>query len=101
MTPTGFSLADLLLGLGASQELEAASGGVDFNVLEVRLSRRLISRKRGRLGCRGLLCDVCGRVWKALLKTMHKGTRHIGKASAIIAAKPRLGGADEDACKRN
>ena len=28
--PTGFSLADLLLGLGAAQEIEQSSGGGEF-----------------------------------------------------------------------
>src|SRR4249919_1105371 len=29
--PTGFSLADLLLGLGASQEIEQAAGGTEIH----------------------------------------------------------------------
>jgi len=41
--PTGFSLADLLLGLGAAQEMEQAAGA-ELNARIVAL-RRLISRK--------------------------------------------------------
>ncbi len=75
--PTAFSLADLLLGLGASQEIEQAGGGT-----EVKCSRcgftQADFKKAGRLGC-----PECYRTFseplEALLKTMHKGTRHVGK----------------------
>jgi len=75
--PTGFSLADLLLGLGASQEIEQAAGGV-----EVKCSRcgftQADFKKAGRLGC-----PECYKTFsdalEGLLKTMHKGTRHVGK----------------------
>src|SRR3974390_2707072 len=75
--PTGFSLADLLLGLGASQEIEQAAGGA-----ELRCSRcgftQADFKKAGRLGC-----PECYKTFseplEALLKTMHKGTRQVGK----------------------
>ena len=43
--PTGFSLADLLLGLGASQEIEQAAGGAEIEVRRAAASPRRISRK--------------------------------------------------------
>lgn len=80
--PTGFSLADLLLGLGASQEIEQSAGGA-----EVRCSRcgftQADFKKAGRLGC-----PECYKTFSealdGLLKTMHKGTRHTGKAPETL-----------------
>ena len=76
--PAGFALADLMLGLGASQEIEQAAGGA-----ELRCSRcgftQADFKKSGRLGC-----PECYKTFSeglgGLLKTMHKGTRHVGKA---------------------
>ncbi len=72
----GFSLADLLLGLGASQEIEQASGG-DLACPRCGFTQADF-KKAGRLGC-----PECYRTFaealEGLLKTMHKGTRHIGK----------------------
>jgi protein arginine kinase activator len=75
--PTSFAMADLMLGLGASQEVEQAVG------VELKCPRCGFSqadfKKSGRLGC-----PECYRTFAeglaGLLKTMHKGTRHIGKA---------------------
>jgi protein arginine kinase activator len=76
--PTGFSLADLLLGLGASQELEQASGGPDVKCPRCGFTQADF-KKAGRLGC-----PECYKTFaeglESLLKTMHKGTRHVGKA---------------------
>ena len=75
--PTGFSLADLLLGLGASQEIEQAAGGVEVKCPRCSFTQADF-KKAGRLGC-----PECYRVFaealEGLLKTMHKGTRHSGK----------------------
>jgi len=75
--PTGFSLADLLLGLGASQEIEHAGGGTEVRCPRCGFSQADF-KKAGRLGC-----AECYRTFSealgGLLKTMHKGTRHIGK----------------------
>lgn len=75
--PTGFSLADLLLGLGASQEIDQAGGGSDVRCPRCGFSQADF-KKAGRLGC-----PDCYRTFadalQGLLKTMHKGTRHIGK----------------------
>jgi protein arginine kinase activator len=75
--PAGFSLADLLLGLGASQEMEQASGGGEIKCANCGFTQADF-KKAGRLGC-----SECYQTFseglEGLLKTMHKGTRHIGK----------------------
>ena len=80
--PTGFSLADLLLGLGAAQEMEQASGGSDLKCPHCGFTQADF-KKAGRLGC-----SECYQVFseglELLLKTMHKGTRHVGKVPAVF-----------------
>ena len=75
--PTGFSLADLLLGLGASQEIEQATGGVEVKCPRCGFTQADF-KKAGRLGC-----PECYKTFadglEGLLKSMHKGTRHVGK----------------------
>jgi protein arginine kinase activator len=75
--PTGFSLADLLMGLGASQELEQATPAGDLVCPTCGFSQADF-KKAGRLGCAD-----CYRTFRdgleTLLKTIHRGTRHIGK----------------------
>jgi protein arginine kinase activator len=78
--PTGFSLADLLLGLGASQELEHAVGGSDLKCPHCGFTQADF-KKTGRLGCPDCY-DVFGEGLESLLKSMHKGTRHAGKVPA-------------------
>ena len=80
--PTSFSLADadILFGLGASQEIEQAG-------TELRCPRcgftQADFKKSGRLGC-----PDCYKTFAeglgALLKSMHKGIRHIGKAPEAL-----------------
>lgn len=75
--PTSFAMADLMLGLGAAQEIEQAVG------VELKCPRCGFSqadfKKSGRLGC-----PECYQTFaeglSGLLKTMHKGTHHVGKA---------------------
>ena len=80
--PTGFSLADLLLGLGASQEIEQAAGGAEVRCPSCGFSQADF-KKAGRLGC-----AECYRTFaeplEGLLKTMHKGTRHVGKVPVAL-----------------
>ena len=75
--PTGFSLADLLLCLGAAQEMEQASAGGEVKCPTCGFTQADF-KKAGRLGC-----AECYKVFseglESLLKTMHKGTRHVGK----------------------
>lgn len=79
--PTGFSLADLLLGLGAAQEMEQASGGTDLRCPHCGFTQADF-KKAGRLGCSECY-NVFSEGLEQLLKTMHKGTRHLGKVPAI------------------
>jgi protein arginine kinase activator len=80
--PTGFSLADLLLGLGASQEMEQAAGGTELRCPRCGFTQADF-KKAGRLGC-----PDCYRAFAdglgSLLKTMHKGTRHVGKVPEAL-----------------
>ena len=80
--PTGFSLADLLLGLGASQEIEQAGGEAGLRCPACGFTQADF-KKAGRLGC-----PVCYQTFaeplEGLLKTMHKGTRHVGKVPEAL-----------------
>ena len=79
--PTGFAMADLMLGLGASQELESSAG------LELKCPRCGFSqadfKKSGRLGCPECYHTFADGL-SGLLKTMHKGTRHVGKTPEAL-----------------
>ena len=77
--PTHFPWgADLMLGLGAAQEIEQAAGGLELKCPRCGFTQADF-KKSGRLGC-----PECYRAFSeglsGLLKTMHKGTRHVGKA---------------------
>jgi protein arginine kinase activator len=84
--PTSFGLADLdlMLGLGASQQLEQAAGGVELKCPRCGFTQADF-KKSGRLGC-----PECYKTFAdglaGLLKTMHKGTRHTGKAPEVLRA---------------
>lgn len=78
--PAGFSLADLLLGLGASQEMEQAAAGGELKCPHCGFTQ-VDFKKAGRLGCAECYA-VFSEGLEALLKTMHKGTRHVGKVPA-------------------
>jgi len=82
--PAGFALADLMLGLGASQEIEQAAGGMELKCLRCGFSQADF-KKSGRLGC-----PECYKTFaeglEGLLKTMHKGTRHEGKVPEALRA---------------
>ena len=72
-----FSLADQLFGLGAALEIEQAGGGTGLRCPACGFTQADF-KKAGRLGC-----PVCYQTFaeplEGLLKTMHKGTRHVGK----------------------
>jgi protein arginine kinase activator len=80
--PASFAMADLMLGLGASQELDPSAGAVEIKCPRCGFSQADF-KKSGRLGC-----PECYRTFSeglaGLLKTMHKGTRHIGKAPEAL-----------------
>jgi protein arginine kinase activator len=76
--PTGFALADMLLGFGHGEKIETQpqertcpSCGMPQTTF----------RKTGRLGC-AKCYTVFGDGMDNLLKAMHKGTRHTGKVPA-------------------
>ncbi len=75
--PVGFELADLLLGLGAAKEIEQTAGGIEIKCPRCGFTQADF-KKAGRLGC-----SECYKTFaeglEGLLKTMHKGTRHVGK----------------------
>jgi len=78
--PTGFALADLLLGLGAAQEIEKSGTlqkcpACGFSQADFK--------KTGRLGC-PLCYDTFSEGLNSLLKAMHKGTTHAGKIPARL-----------------
>src|SRR5579863_9324532 len=72
----GFSVADVLLGLGAAQEIEQSGGGT------LRCPKcgftQADFKKAGRLGCSECYVTFAEGL-ESLLKSMHKGTRHAGK----------------------
>jgi len=72
-----FSLADLLLGLGASHELEQAAGGAEVKCPRCGFTQADF-KKSGRLGCPECYLTFADGL-EGLLKSMHKGTRHTGK----------------------
>ncbi len=82
--PSGFALADLMLGLGASQEIEQSAGGTETKCPRCGFSQADF-KKSGRLGC-----PECYKTFaeglEGLLKTMHKGTRHAGKVPEALRA---------------
>ena len=84
--PTSFGLADLdlVLGLGASQQLEQAPGGVELKCPRCGFTQADF-KKSGRLGCPECYVTFAEGL-RGLLKTMHKGTRHTGKAPEALRA---------------
>lgn len=76
--PTGFSLADLLMGLGASQELSQSAGSAQITCPTCGFTQADF-KKSGRLGCPDCYSTFAEGLG-SLLKSMHKGTRHVGKA---------------------
>ncbi len=76
--PAAFSLADLLLGLGAAQEMEQASAVGDLKCPHCGFTQADL-KKTGRLGCAECYLTFAEAL-EGLLRTMHKGTKHVGKA---------------------
>lgn len=80
--PTGFALADLLMGLGAAQEIDKNPGSLKCPVCGFTQAD---FKKTGRLGCSacyGVFSDGLS----GMLKNMHKGTAHTGKSPATFRA---------------
>jgi protein arginine kinase activator len=73
--PTGFALADLLLGIGAAEEIEK---GAATQKCPVCGFTQADFKKTGRLGC-SMCYATFAEGLGTLLKAMHKGTEHVGK----------------------
>lgn len=73
--PTGFALADLLLGIGAAEEIEK---GAPTQKCPVCGYTQADFKKTGRLGCSTCYTTFAEGL-NTLLKAMHKGTEHVGK----------------------
>ncbi len=73
--PTGFALADLLLGIGAAEEIEK---GAPTQKCGVCGFTQADFKKTGRLGCSACYITFSEGLG-SLLKAMHKGTEHVGK----------------------
>jgi protein arginine kinase activator len=78
--PTGFALADLLLGLGAAEEIER---GHSTQRCPACGFTQADFKKTGRLGCPQCY-DTFAEGLESLLRAMHKGTRHAGKIPARL-----------------
>src|SRR5580704_11060224 len=88
--PTGFALADLLLGIGAAEEIEK---GAPTQKCPVCGFSQADFKKTGRLGCSE--CYVTfGDGLSSLLKAMHKGTERVGnvqvRAQRTVALNHRM-----------
>src|SRR3954447_17552150 len=72
---TGFALADLLLGIGAAEEIEK---GAPTQKCVVCGFTQADFKNPGRLGCSACYVTFAEGLG-SLLKAMHKGTEHVGK----------------------
>jgi protein arginine kinase activator len=79
--PTGFALADLLLGLGAAQEIE--KGGGVLKCPSCGFSQADF-KKTGRLGC-SVCYDTFNDALETLIKGMHNSLEHTGKVPSRLA----------------
>jgi len=84
--PTGFALADLLLGLGAAQEIEKNPAGIRCPVCGFSQAD---FKKTGRLGCSACY-DSFAEGLSGMLKNMHRGSIHTGKLPAKLAVPRRI-----------
>jgi protein arginine kinase activator len=88
--PTSFALADLLLGIGAAEELEK---GASSQKCPVCGFSQADFKKTGRLGCSECYVTFAEGL-NSLLKAMHKGTEHVGKlperAQRAVALSHRM-----------
>jgi protein arginine kinase activator len=82
--PTGFAMADLLLGLGATQQIE--HGGQPAQKCPVCGFTQIDFKKTGRLGCSACY-DTFAEGLANLLKGMHKGLKHTGKMPAHLSRR--------------
>ena len=67
----------MLLGLGAAQEIAQAAAGSDLKCPSCGFTHADF-KKTGRLGCADCYTTFAEGL-EGLLKSMHKGTKHVGK----------------------
>ena len=85
--PTGFSLASLLVGLGASQEEAPATAEAPHELACPKCGFTAADfKKAGRLGCSECYHTFSDQL-DGLLKTMHKGTQHTGKVPGSMKSR--------------
>ncbi len=84
--PTGFALADLLLGMGAAQQIEKGPSSQKCPVCGFTQGD---FKKTGRLGCSECYTTFADGL-AAMLANMHKGTVHVGKAPGNRAQQREL-----------
>ena len=75
--PAGFSLADMLLGLGAADEMKSSSGSEELVCPQCGFTQPDF-KKTGRLGCPQCYVTFSEGL-NVILKDMHKGVSHKGK----------------------
>jgi protein arginine kinase activator len=78
--PHGFELADLLLGIGASQEMQKSNAGAKCPVCGFSQAD---FKKTGRFGCSNCY-EVFSEGLEGMLKNMHRGLEHKGKVPARL-----------------
>lgn len=79
---SSFALADLLLGLGASQEIDQSAAGGELKCPHCGFTQADF-KKSGRLGCPDCYSTFVEGL-EGLLKTMHKGIKHVGKVPEAL-----------------
>jgi protein arginine kinase activator len=84
--PTGFALADLLIGMGAAQEIERSPSGITCSACGFTQAD---FKKTGRLGCSSCY-EVFAESLDSMLKNMQKGSEHVGKAPAGLLKNRQL-----------
>jgi protein arginine kinase activator len=87
--PTSFALADMLLGLGAANEI-AGSPGKTADACPTCGFTHADFKKSGRLGCPGCY-EHFSEGLESILRSMHKGVRHVGKGPARFKDADRSG----------
>jgi protein arginine kinase activator len=87
--PTGFSLASLLLGIDSNKETQPASSELEAKCPQCGFSLSDF-KKAGRLGCPQCYTAFAEPL-DGLLKSMHKGTQHVGKVPRSVGSALNTG----------
>ena len=80
--PGAFAFEDLLLGSGVVQEIEQLTAGATIKCPHCGYSQADF-KKSGRLGCAECYATFATGL-EGMLKAMHKGTQHVGKAPQAL-----------------